>query len=165
YDTGIDVAIETAEIVGDDDTRHVFLKWTVDDDTKTNNSISITMDASHTAIADYQTQHYLTVNSEYGDPEGQGWYDDGDMATFSVTSPLGGIVRKVFTKWSGDSTATSPSTTIQMDEPKAVTANWRDDYLFLYILIGGIVVVVGGGLALVISQRRAKKPRRYRGTF
>ena|GEM_PF-1393261 len=165
YDKGTDIDIETAEIIGDDGTRHVFLKWTVDDNTKTNNYVSITMDAPHMAVADYKTQHYLTVNSEYGDPEGQGWYDDGDMATFSVTSPLGSIVRKVFTKWSGDSTATSPSTTIQMDEPKTVTANWRDDYLFLYILIGGIVVVVGGGSAFIISTTRGRKPRHYRGTF
>ena len=162
YDTGTDVDIETTEIVGDDETRHVFLKWTVDDNTKTNNSVSITMDAPHTAVADYKTQHYLTVNSEYGDPEGKDWYDEDSTATFSVTSPIGTIIRKVFTKWSGDSTATSTSATILMDEPKTVTANWRDDYLFLYVIIGGIVVVVGGGSALVISQRRAKKPRRYR---
>ena len=166
YDEGTEAPTGIAEQTiidnSDDHTRYIFLNWIVDGVDQTANSVSITMDASHTAIADYQTQHYLTVNSDYGDPEGQGWYDDGDMATFSVTSPLGGIVRKVFTKWSGDSTATSPSTTIQMDEPKTVTANWRDDYLFLYILIGGIVVVVGGCSAFVISTTRGRKPRRYR---
>ncbi len=164
YDKGTDVDIETAEIVGDDGTRYVFLKWTVDDNTETNNSVSITMDAPHTAATEYKTQHYLTVNSEYGEPEPEegDWYDEDSTATISVTSPIGTIIRKVFTKWSGDSTANSTSATILMDEPKTVTANWRDDYLYLYIIIGGIVVVVGGGSALVISTIRGRKPRRYR---
>jgi hypothetical protein len=169
YDEGTKATTGTAEQTiideSDDHTRHVFLNWIVDDTDKTGNPVSITMDAPHTAVANYKTQHYLTVISECGDPGGEEWYDEGSTATFSVTSPVGGIVRKVFTNWSGDSTSTSPSATILIDEPKTVTANWRDDYLYLYIIIGGIVVVVLVGLALVISTTRGKKPRRNSGTF
>jgi len=166
YDEGTEASTGTAEQTitdaNTDYTQYVFLNWAVDGDDQSGNPISITMDAPHTAVTDYKTQHYLTVNSEYGDPEGQDWYDEDSTATVSVTSPVGGIVRKVFSGWSGDSTATTSSATILLDEPKSVTANWRDDYLYVYIIIGGIIVVVGVGSALVISTTRGRKPHRYR---
>gem|GEM_PF-1778781 len=171
YDEGTEASTGTAEQTitdaNTDYTQYVFLNWAVDGSDQSGNPISITMDAPHTAATEYKTQHYLTVNSDYGDPEPEEgeWYDEDSIATFSVTSPVGGIVRKVFTKWSGHSTATTPSATILMDEPKTVTAKWRDDYLYLYIIIGGIVIVVVVGSALVISTTRGRKPRRYGGTF
>ena len=165
YDEGTSAEIETDDIITDDDTRYVFLNWVVDGDDETDNPASVTIDAPYTAATDYKTQHYLTVNSDYGDPEGENWYDDGNMATASVTSPVGTIVRKVFSGWSGDLTATASTKIIVMDGPKTVTANWRDDYLYLYLIIGGIVVVVGGGAALVLSSRRSRKPGIYGGTF
>ncbi|MGB2853800.1 MAG: caspase family protein [Dehalococcoidia bacterium] len=169
YDEGTTATTGIAEQTiiddSDDHTRYIFLKWIVDGIDQTGNPVSITMDAPRTATTNYKTQHYLTVNSEYGDPSGEGWHDEGDTATASVTSPVGTIIRKVFTGWSGDLTATASTKTIVIDEPKTVTANWRDDYLYLYLIVVGIVVVVGGGSALVVSSRRGRKPRRYGGTF
>lgn len=162
YDEGSAAEVETEDVITGKQTRHVFQNWVVEGEDETDNPLSLTVDSPLMASAEYKTQHYLTVNSEYGDPTGESWYDEGETATASVTSPVGSIVRKVFTEWSGDSTAASPATTVLMDEPKSVTANWRDDYLYLYVSIGGVILVVGGGLALAIWAGRNKKPRSHR---
>lgn len=107
--------------------------------------------------ANYTVQYQLTVESDYGDPSGEDWYNPGSTATVSVRSPSGIIVRKVFTNWSGDSTAMVSNATILMDEPKTVTANWRNDYLYLYVMIAGIIVVAGGTSAFAILKKRGIK--------
>jgi uncharacterized repeat protein (TIGR02543 family) len=144
YDEGTTAWTGSAEpVITADGTRYIFLNWMVDGSDQTGNPISVIMNSPHTASTDYKTQHYLTVESEYGDPAGEDWYDEGSTATASVTSPLGTLIRQVFTGWSGDSTAVTPSANILMSSPKTVTANWRTEYLYLYILIGGIVGLVG----------------------
>ena len=67
------------------------------------------------------TQYYLTVVSPYGEPQGEGWYDAGTIAHWSVTSPyLGGIgIRYVTSPTSGD---------VLMDSPKTVTVTWTTQY-------------------------------------
>jgi uncharacterized repeat protein (TIGR02543 family) len=88
------------------------------------------MDAPKTATAQWTTQYMLTVTSAYGDPTGEGWYDNGATATFSVTTPYAGVTgtQYVFSAWSGDSTATTPSASVTMNAPKSVTAAWITQY-------------------------------------
>ena len=69
-------------------------------------------------IADYQRQYQLTIESAYGDPKGEGWYDSGSTAAISITSPEGAMIRRVFTGWSGDFTGTVPAASLIMDAPK-----------------------------------------------
>ena len=168
YDEGDQAATGTPdEVVYDDDdtdTRYVFSNWAVDDDEESGETLSLTVDAPHAAVAEYDTQHYLTVNSDYGDPTGEGWYDDGSVATLSVTSPVGTFVRKVFTGWTGDLSGTAATQSITIDEPKTVTAEWRDDYLYLYFIGAGAVVVLGGAL-VVLSMRKGKTPRSPTPTY
>ncbi|MDY6917264.1 MAG: S8 family peptidase [Chloroflexota bacterium] len=162
YDEGATASTGTAESpILDGDTRFIFQHWTLDDAVQSDDSLSVTMDAPHTAATTYRTQHYLTVNSRYGDPTGDGWYDEGTAATVSVTSPVGTIVRKVFTGWSGDLSDDSPSATVVMDSPKTVTAQWRNDYLYLYVLLGGLLVVVVAA-TLLISRSRSRRTYRRR---
>lgn len=141
-------------VSGGTGTQYVFTSWS-----DGNASPSRTISQGGEYAANYVTQYYLTVESDYGNPRGKGWYNSGSTATVSVTSPLGAIVRQVFTGWSGDLTETTSTAAILMDRPKTVTANWRNDYLQLYILIGGIVVVVGAVSASVILIRRRRAPR------
>ena len=160
YDEGTTASTVTAEqTVSAGNTRYIFLTWIVDGVSKTGNPVSIAMDAPHTATTSYKTQHYLTVTSEYGDPQGAGWYDEGSTATVSVTSPVGTLIRQFFTGWSGGSTATTPSATVLMSSPQTVTANWRTDYLYLYSLIGGMLGLVLIVFATAIKIRRAKITR------
>ena len=162
YDEGTTAWTGIAEpVINADGTRYIFLKWIVDGSERIGNPISIFMDSPHTAATNYKTQHYLTVESEYGDPTGEYWYDEGSTVTASVTSPLGTLIRQVFTGWSGDSTAATPSVNILMSSPKTVTANWRTDYLYLYILVGGIVGLVGAvSISVILIRSRRKFPGR-----
>lgn len=138
---------------GETGTQYLFTSWS---DGNTSPSRTVSQEGEYTA--NYITQHYLTIESDYGNPQGEGWYDSGSTATISVTSPHGVIIRHAFSGWSGDSTATTSTATILMDEPTAVTANWRTDYIQLYILIGGIVGlagVVSASVILIIKRRKA----------
>jgi len=140
-------------VSGGTGTQYLFTSWS-----DGNASPSRTISQGGEYAANYLTQYYLTVESDYGNPQGEEWYNSGSTAVVSVTSPQGLIIRQVCTGWSGDSTATTPTTTILMDKPKAVTANWRTDYVQLYILIGGVLGfagVVSALVTLIIRRRRA----------
>ncbi len=133
-------------------TRLVFVSW---DDGDASVSRAISHGGEY--VANYKTQYQLTIESAYGDPRGEGWYDSGSAATILVIPAEGTIIRQVFTGWSGDFTGTTATASLTMDAPKAIKADWRTEYLRLYILVGGIMALVGapvGGITYV--QRRRK---------
>ena len=130
-------------------TRLVFVSW---DDGDASVSRAISHGGEY--AANYETQYQLTVESAWGNPVGQGWYESSEVAHVSVYSPAGIIIRRLFAGWSGDSVGTEASTLLTMDGPKTVTANWRADYLRLYILIAGVVALVGATVGIRIRRRR-----------
>jgi len=82
----------------------------------------------------YRTQYLLSVESEFGQTVGSGWYPAGMNATFavlatssSVTSQAGSGAVHRFTHWSGDSESTSSLGWVVMERPKEVIANWADE--------------------------------------
>lgn len=138
-------------------TRRIFLSWTGDINATTNKLI-LKVNSSMILVANWKTQYYLTVKSEYGNPQGEGWYDENSVATFSITPIVEDfLIRQVFISWSGDSIATSPTATILMDGPKTVIANWRRDYTKLYIIILAVIILIG--VTLLILSRLKKKVR------
>lgn len=105
---------------------------------------------------------YLNIESDYGEPQGEGWYLEGTEATINVTSPNGVLARNVFTGWRGEPiTDNESTTTILMSRPKTVVAKWHKDYSQLYMLIGGIVaaLVVITALGAHFFVRRRRKIR------
>jgi len=130
-------------------TRLVFASW--DDGDK---SVSRAIPHGGEYTADYETQYQLTIESAWGNPVGQGWYESGEVAHVSVYSPAGIIIRRLFAGWSGDFVGTEASTLLTMDGPKTVIANWRADYLRLYILIAAVMALVGVTVGTYIRQRR-----------
>jgi len=78
-------------------TRLVFASW--DDGDK---SVSRAISHGGEYRADYETQYQLTIESAWGNPVGQGWYESGEVAHVSVYSPAGIIIRRLFAGWSGD---------------------------------------------------------------
>ena len=132
-------------------TRYVFAGWS---DGDLDLSRAISRGGQYTAL--YTHQYYLAVESEFGDPDGEGWYLAGATAAVSASSPIGTIVRKVFTGWSGDVTAATTTAAVTMDGPKTVRAGWRDDYLNLYLLAGGLAVIAVEAWLLVVAIRRRR---------
>ena len=103
-------------------------------------------------------QHYLTIESDYGEYQWGGWDDSSSRAVISITSSTGTLIRHIFTGWSEDSTASTATATVLMDGPKTVIANWRTDYTYLqYILIGGVAGATGAASVIVIILRRRRK--------
>jgi hypothetical protein len=111
----------------------------------------------------YSTQYYLDVASSFGNPQGSGWYDQGAMANFSVTSPVYDYVatKHTLTGWTGDYVGTESTGTIQMDGPRTVEALWESDYTLTYILAIAILAVV---VVLIVVKTRTKKQDRSQAT-
>jgi hypothetical protein len=107
--------------------KHTFSHWS---DNTTSASRTMTFSTLMSYVANYASQYYLRVQSELGNAQGEGWYDQGDTPSFSVTSFVeeGSGTRYAFANWSGDSTDTSSASSAIMDSPKVVTANWKLQY-------------------------------------
>ena len=145
--------------------QYVFQNWSVDGGAQSGNQVTITMNAPHTAVAQYKTQYQLTVNSPsgLGNPQGGGYYDSGSTAQFSVTSPVGTLIQQVFVQWQGDYTGTSAQASITMNGPKTVNAVWTTSYTNLYIVGGVVAAVVVIAAALGMSRRSkgaTKEPKK-----
>ncbi len=133
YSQGTQVQLTAPGPVGiDSSNRYRFDHWTVDASAVAGNPITITMNAIHNAVANYVRQYLLTVNDGgHGTASGQNWYDSGTTATFSISpTTVGGTpgTQFLFSAWSGDSTATTPSATILMNAAHTVTAAWTTQY-------------------------------------
>jgi len=124
-------------------------------------SLTPISDSSYTFI--YRTQYELTVNSEYGTPKGAGWYNAGESATFSVSTPIAGTigVQYIFERWSGDSASAESQATIVMNGPKSVTAKWFADYTMFYLMVGIIAgcAAILAIMPIVASRRRVPKTK------
>ena len=127
-------------------TQYAFKGWTVDGAAQSGNGISVTMDKAHTAVATYETDYQLLIDSPYGNPQGQGYYAAGSTATFSVSTPWGFPIQQVFTQWQGDYTGTSPQGSVTMDKPKVIHAVWSTSYIPLIAIAVVAIAVVGGVL-------------------
>lgn len=169
YDKGTKVDVSGAPSpVGDGSKRYVFVSWAVDGQPAPGNPISVVMDKPHTAVASYKLQYYLKVNSPMGTAQGEGWYDAGSTAMVAVipSVPLEGIIgalggKYVFDRWSGDTSAASPSAIIRMDGPHTVVANWLADYTSVYLIVGGVAVLafaLGAFAARLLPHGTIKLP-------
>jgi hypothetical protein len=156
YDSGSTTTISVAS-VEEGTIRHIFTGWS-GDFTGEAGTASVIMNSPKTITANWRTDYLLTMESAYGQPEGEGWYESGSSATISVAPIQGIIIRHIFTGWSGDFTATTATTSVTMNSPKAITANWRTDYIQLYILIAGItgVIVLAGAIITIVRRRQRK---------
>ncbi|MEM0328523.1 MAG: hypothetical protein QXN53_08130 [Thermoproteota archaeon] len=139
-------------------TRVVFVGWHGDIITEAS-SASIVMDSPKVVRESWKRQYYIRIKSEYGNPIGEGWYNEGATATISieVSVPakdfLGLFGAKcIFDGWSGDIISTSPLMNIQVDSPKEIRVNWKYDYTMPFSLL--ILIGVIGFLILFVVLRR-----------
>jgi len=132
YDAGgtatFSVAPDTVD--GPTGTRYVFREWTRDA-SGTSASESVAMDGPRDVTAVWGTEHRLTVQSAYGVPTGNGWYEEGTPATFSVSPVVvddASGTRFAFRSWSGDASGSAPIGSLAMDAPRTVTAVWGTEH-------------------------------------
>lgn len=138
YDAGTTLVIEASPPKATQGERYLwegwrgYGKWSY---TGKDNPATITIKGPIIQEACWKRQFYLAIKSDYGNPRGEGWYDEGAVATLSVEPTVGFLIKQVFVGWSGGLTETAPEAKIVMDGPKIVVANWRTDYTELVILI------------------------------
>jgi ribosomal protein L21E len=155
YKEGDTATFSVASYIETSDTKHYFTGWS-GNYSGTSSSASLIMNGPNKVTTNWRHEYLLTINSDYGSPTGAGWYKEGERANISVEPTQGFIIRHYFTGWSGDLADTNPSSSINMNSPKVITATWQTDFVQLYILIG-IVGVLGGAITTtVILMRRSK---------
>jgi hypothetical protein len=114
------------------DTKYSFDHWSGGlfrgDSSEASNAVL--MDGPKTITANWNNQHYLSLDSEYGRPTGSGWYDEDSTAEISVETPLEiePDSRVVFVEWTGDHDGSEPRSSVFIDRPKRITANWNKQY-------------------------------------
>jgi len=123
-DIQIEAQKEASTTVG---TRRVFSEWKWL--TKSNPAL-VRISQNTDLYPLYKTQFYLSVKSPYGSPAGEGWYDEGVTARFSVhpAIDLSNRTRLVFSRWTGDQNTNSHEGTTTLDRPKTMSAIWRRQY-------------------------------------
>jgi len=165
YDAGVAIQISAKPPYTAQGERYIWSGWIgvgAGSYTGTDNPATIIMRAPIKQKANWIRQFYLTVKSDFGDPKGEGWYNEGETATFSVNSPIGFLIQQVFTQWSGDSTATTPTASIVMDGPKTVIAKWKTDYTSLVIIV---IFLVSAALSFVYFHSIRKRKKRLTDTI
>lgn len=131
-------------------TRFVFDHWSDLGDTC--HTVIPVDDTTWTAY--FNKQYFLEVDSDHGDPWGEGWYDEGTIANFgvdSITTPVGGI-RYLFLGWEGSGagsyTGTDTSADVTMNNPITETAEWAQQFRIILDYTGTDTLVPtqsGGG--------------------
>lgn len=140
YDEGTQAAfgLDSTTVDTTNGTRFVFTGWVGTGAGAYSgpvNDTTVTMNNPIIETAQWQTQYLLTVNSTYGGPTGEGWYNAGANATFSLslTRVIVGLgIREVFIDWTGVGTGaysgTDSSYTVVMNNAITETAAWQREF-------------------------------------
>jgi M6 family metalloprotease-like protein len=110
--------------------RLVFTQWSGDANSNST-SLSITLTKPMTLKANWKMQYYINVVSPVSSISGGGWYDPGTTATISAQSPviLQNNTRQIFVGWSGAVNSQDPTTTLTVNAPSLIQAQWKTQYL------------------------------------
>jgi hypothetical protein len=157
YVAGSTATYSVTPLIETADTKHIFTGWSgAATDTLTSGALE--MKTPLTLTANWRNEYLMTINSEYGEPTGAGWYKEGESAAIAIEPVQGMIVRQIFDGWTGSFTDTAATASVNMDAPKVLTATWHTDYLQLYILIGVVVILIAGAIVtvVIVRGRRAK---------
>lgn len=139
YDAGqrVTVGVKSPTIQNANGERFLLTGW--NSSIPSNDPTSqITVHAPVILLASWKTQYELNLQSTYGTPQGAGWYDAGTDVLVNIQAQLNysNSTRRIFTGWTGDYTGHATSVTVQMNSPKAITANWTTQYLVTFKIAG-----------------------------
>jgi len=159
YDEGMSATVSIdSEVVttGRDGVRMMFDGWDGDTISEGMNA-KVLMDGPKSVTPNWNKQYYLTVNSEYGIPNGSGWYDEGQAANFGINvsrDPAGFWKQQIFHGWDGSFSSDLMTGAILMNGPKTATAKWQEDNSIAYLNIG---IIFGVAIIGSISYKIIKK--------
>jgi hypothetical protein len=166
YDLAIESLVEAL------DTRYRFSGWTsLNGYEGPDNETTLTVTSPIAETATWITEYSLSVVSVHGphtvgSPIGAGWYEDGSTVAVSVNQSVTmGDTIYTFQNWVGAvADPNSASTTVLMDEPKIINAEWSSapvpdepdsqplDLMLILPII--VIVVVVAVVALLLMKRR-----------
>ncbi len=106
---------------------------------------TIIMNGPVTETAEWGQQYFLKLQSPYGKPQGQGWYDQGVSVTIDIDSLITVVdgTRRMFVGWIGQGQGSYSGSrrmaTVTMLAPIREQATWRTEhYLWLKTVPAGI---------------------------
>jgi M6 family metalloprotease-like protein/uncharacterized repeat protein (TIGR01451 family) len=145
--------------------RMVFKSWSGGFNSNSPN-VTFTMNSPRSLNATWTLQYYLSIASNFGDPQGEGWYDSDSRARFSVFSPVehGNRTRRIFLRWSGDYAGNELSGSISMDSPKKLFADWKTEYQ-LSFTAGGLPENVSISIVVNNAYHNGTTPHGYSNWF
>lgn len=126
--------------------RFVFKGWN-GDVSGTNQKLEIIVNSPKKILAQWRIEYYVAASSPYGNPQGEGWYEEGSVATIKLEKTIfetGEQERFVFTGWKGDVISTSPIVNIEVNSPKNIQAEWIRQYRVRTLSDFGEIWVEGG---------------------
>ena len=92
----------------------------------------------------------MKVRSEFDLSRGEGWYDQGTVATVLVDEVSGVVIVHMFQERIGDVGTTIPKAYVPMNSPKEAVALWKTDSGRFYITLTFVLAMIGcAGLSCV----------------
>ncbi|MEM2529247.1 MAG: hypothetical protein QXG40_07635 [Ignisphaera sp.] len=151
YDENTTITIDVSSLnaTEKDGVRYLFTRWEgsgLGSYSGESPKISLTIRGPLEEKAIWRKQYYLTIKSNYGKIDGEGWHNEGKIVDFYITPTIIDFkngTRVVFKEWIGDIRTSSQSASIIMDSPKTVTAIWKTQYYLEVASLHG--TPLGGG--------------------
>jgi len=140
--------------------RRIFSEWKW---LTKSNPVSVRVLQNIDLYAIYKTQLYVSIRSAFGSPVGEGWYDEGATAKFSVEPVIDVLnsTRLVFNGWTGDENISNREGSTTVDRPKTLRANWKRQYE-IEISTKGVPQGVSMNLTMNGNQTTASAPFTHR---
>lgn len=135
------VWVDTAVVSGPGRRLH-FLSWVGQGSgsyTGNLNPATVQVNGPITETVQWRVEYFLDIQSEFGNPIGEGWYLEGQTVTIRcdtlVSVQTGKRAR--FLEWigtgSGSYTGNLPQTTVIMNGPLTETVRWKTQYLLVVV--------------------------------
>jgi len=127
-----------------ENSRYVFKRWS-DGDTSNSKTIVVTGSTSYQAV--FELEHMVSVQTDYGDVTGVGWYSEGTQARVALKATIIQLdenTRVVFAGWTGDVKSTDSEVWIKVDKPYSLKAQWTKQYKVGVTSEYGTAVIEGG---------------------
>jgi PKD repeat protein/ribosomal protein L21E len=138
YTSGTEAIISVDSLINkNENTRYDFAQWSGEGSGKytgPDNPAVVTMNGPIVETAIWNVQYYLDIVSDYGDPQGEGWYSYNETASVSINTTVDGGegAQLAFLSWEGAGlnsyTGEESSFQINMQGPVTETALWKVRY-------------------------------------